>query len=136
MLTYQANSDVITNFSITSNNMIVGGLGVYTITYINKNHLPINSTILIGIPDDVTISTNSSLIINCGINSISTSADITIINVPSIYYNQAINISGLIRTVLAANSQIQLNISFLVNPNSTKTTNSFSIFTYFQSYLI
>jgi hypothetical protein len=116
--------------------MIVGGLGVYTINYINKNHLPINSTILIGIPDDVIISTNSSLIINCGINSIIKSADITIINVPTIYYNQAINISGLIRTVLAANSQIQLNISFLVNPNSTKTTNSFSIFTYFQSYLI
>lgn len=112
----------------------------YTISFINKNSIPTQGSILLGIPPAIIPSTtitniNSNCLYSVNSTTLLSTPCLALSNTSGIFVNftSLFNAGGVI-----ANSNITLQISSsLTNPASTKVVSSFSIATYdSQAFLI
>jgi hypothetical protein len=114
--------------SITSASAVPDSTGLrettnYTITFIPANSLPQFSTILIGIPEEITVPTGTSLMGCTSITYIETSLLCTYESA-----NRVITVSnGFIVSTTYAASTISFKLQGLVNPSTALTTESFTI---------
>jgi hypothetical protein len=130
-LTFTALPDTINIASISSLNPTVGAKSNYSLSYTLKNHLPINSYIIIGLPIDLTFDNILSISASLSINGAASTTIIpTFISTSTTNYSTALNFSGISSTLLPSGTVLNFTFGLIINPSSTKPTGSLSIFTY------
>lgn len=127
-LGYAATPDTITQFDVTSTSLINGQTANYTITYITKNILPINSSVLIGIPIGITfnISTPTCTFSIAGASqSMFSCASVTS---GGSYYNNGVNYTLNNSVAIPAGTNLSFTIGLINNPVTTQPSNPFCIY--------
>lgn len=137
-LTFKASADTITSLLVSSASSVVGAASMYTVTYTLKNHLPVGGTVLFGLPLNMSLENPNSAAVSISIGgAASFSSTPSIVTASNGVYSSALNFSGLATSsALAAGTVVVFNISNIVNPSSTKPSNSFSMYSYLQNNLI
>lgn len=137
-VTFTATADTVVSFTVTPGSFVVNAVAVYTIVYKLSNHLPIGGTVLIGLPLGMTLQNPGSATVMVSINSSTAASNTpTIVSTSNGVYSSALNFSGLASSsALAAGTTITFQVSSLINPGSTKPSNSFSVYSHLMGFLI
>jgi hypothetical protein len=138
VVTLTATADTVVSYTVTPASYVVNAPVVYTIVYTLTNRLPIGGYVLIGLPIGMSLQTPNSATVMVSINgSTPISNTPTIVSTATSVYSSALNFTGLASsTALAAGTIVTFQISNIINPNSMKPSNSFSVYSFLQGFLI
>lgn len=136
-VTLTATADTVVSFTVTPASHVVNAVAVYTVVYTLNNHLPIGGYVILGLPIGLSLQYSSANVM-VSINSSTAASNTPTINSTSNgVYSTALNFSGLASTaILPAGTNISFQISSIVNPSSTKPSNTFSVYSFLQGFLI
>lgn len=116
---YTAIPDTITQFDVTSTSYTNGQTASYTVTYITKNNLPINSFVLIGLPIGITLNSTDptcSLIVGGATQTFFSCSKVIS---GGAYYNLGVNYTINNSAIIGAGTNISFTIGLINNPITT-----------------
>jgi hypothetical protein len=117
--------------NIASSSLEVAANSTYTITFKNTNPLPAGSSISIGFPSDFPLAIGASLA-SISIAGVSRTCTMTIIS----NMNFSIGSGTCIPSSVPSQSTFIISFSNIINPYSTKPSNSLTIQTYYNNLLM
>jgi hypothetical protein len=117
--------------SLVSSSMEVGANSTYTITFKNTNPLPAGSSISVGFPSDFPIAIGVVLV-SVSIAGVSRTCTFSAAS----NMNFSIGSSGCISPSVPSQSTFIITLSNIINPYSTKPSNSLTVQTYHNSLLM
>ena len=120
----------ISNIGIVPSSFIVGQQSVYELTYTLTRGIKSGSVIMIGIPAEISVGVSSTYSYSID-GSAYTSITPTLLS-NTTYTNLTFN--GIVNAQLSPGTIIKIRFNTLTNPLSMRPSNSFAVWTLYNSY--